>query len=127
MAYKIKQRPKGYHDSYILEEYITEYAINSLSRYKHVTSYLLADDKIIKGVLNLWDKSILIQRSFDYIVTAAEENRIDIIATKFYGNASLYWLICYASSIEDPLNLPVGTPLVIPYLEDMFTYPNPLS
>lgn len=127
MRYRIKDNSKRSHDSYILEQYITEYSIASLSRYKHSNTFLLADGKTIKGNLNPWDRAIALANTSEFIVTVGEEDRIDIVATKVYGNASLYWVLCYANSISDPLKLPVGKYLLIPALEDLFEYPNPLA
>ena len=62
-----------------------------------------------------------------YTVTAADENRIDIIATKVYGAAYLYWILCYINNIEDPLNVPVGRILLVPKISGLRQFPNPLS
>lgn len=127
MKYRVKNRPNNYHDSYIKTEYITEYSITSLNRYKHSTKYLLADDKLVTGNLNPWDRAILSQNSSQYIVAPGEENRIDLVAAKVYGNSALYWVLCYMNKIEDPLNIPVGTFLLVPRLSEVFQGSNPLA
>lgn len=116
------------NDSYIENQYNAEYSLNSEERYKHLNKLLLADGKLINATLSPWDMLIYPHSNLgSYVVTAGEENRIDIVATKVYGNASLYWVLCYANGIKDPLKLPIGTYLVVPDIRDLFSYPNPLA
>ena len=61
-----------------------------------------------------------------YVVLKTEENRLDIIAHKIYGKASLYWVICYANNISDPYNVPAGTILFLPDFASLYEFPNPL-
>ncbi len=120
---------KGFHNARdILNQYIVSYNISSLSRYKHIDEILLADNKTIKKTLGPIDLSILPHDGINtYLVTASDENRIDIIAYNIYGAASLYWVLCYMNNIKDPLNIPEGTVLVYPNLSSLTRYPNPLS
>lgn len=127
MKGRIKRRREGHHNTYIKEEYITEYSITSLNRYKHSTQFLLADGKNVLGNLNPWDKAVLTQNAMEYIVQPGEENRIDLVSAKVYGNSALYWVLCYMNKIEDPLDLPVGTFLLVPLLEEVFQGLNPLA
>lgn len=129
MAKKRIKNLKGFKNGHnIKSQYIVSYSIENNSRYKHIDELLLEDGKIIKSTLGPINLGVL---PFDgvetYVVTAAEENRIDIIATKFYGNASLYWIICYANRLSDPYNLPIGTFLEIPNIGALRRFPNPLS
>jgi hypothetical protein len=114
--------------NFINSHYTVPYSIKDNGRYKHIDELLLNDGKVIKATLGPIDMGIF---PFDgaslFIVTAAEENRIDIIASKVYGAASLYWIICYANNIHDPLNLPISTPLYIPAISGLRQFPNPLS
>lgn len=48
-----------------------------------------------------------------------EGERLDIIAGKEYGDGSLYWLIGAASNIGWCLQVPPGTRIVIPNLDDV--------
>lgn len=122
-----KVRP-GTNDSFIIKQFYNTYKITSRNRYKHSNLLLLADDKLIPATLNQWDMLIVPKNSNSFVVTAAEENRIDLIATKVYGSAGLYWVICYANNIADPLTeITVGRLLTIPDLASLFTYPNPLA
>lgn len=115
------------NDSYILKTYIAEYSITSLSRYKHLEKLSVYNKGIINSTPAKRDMGITPKQTTTFVVTAAEENRIDVVATKVYGNASLYWAICYMNGISDPLSLAIGTVLTIPDLKGLFQYPNPLA
>ena len=53
--------------------------------------------------------------------TLTEGERLDVIAGKFYGDASYWWIIAAASGIGWPLQVPPGTFLRIPQnLNDVF-------
>lgn len=132
MAYnkKIKNLKGRSDDSYIVSHYIVPYSIVSNNRYKRIDELRLYDGKNIKATLNnRIDLNIDLSKTgaTTYIVPASEENRIDLVALKAYGSSSLYWVICYANSIADPLDLPVGAHLIIPNLTGLRDFPNPLS
>jgi hypothetical protein len=115
-------------DSYIRAHYQVAYSIRSNSRYKHIDELLLYNGKLIKSTLGPLDLTVIpFGMTTPYVVTAAEKNRIDLVALKFYGASSLYWIICYANGLSDPLDLPVGKPLFIPSLESLREFPNPLA
>jgi hypothetical protein len=125
---QIKDLKNRLNDDYILAQYKVTYGINDMSRYKHIDELLLADNKVLKATLGPSDMSIYPFNGTNiFTVTAAEENRIDIVAYKVYGAANLYWVLCYFNAISDPLNLPVGTVLFIPELTSLKQFPNPLS
>ena len=120
---------KGFNNSKQIKNQITvPYGVNDLSRYKHIDELLLTDGKTIKATLGPIDLSVY---PYDvpetYTVTEHDANRIDIIAFKVYGQASMYWAICYMNNIKDPLNIPAGTVLYIPSKETLKQFPNPLS
>jgi hypothetical protein len=120
---------RGFSDAEsIRAHYTTRYGFNDTSRYKHIDELLLEDGKLIKSTLGLVDLGVY---PFDgistHIVSAAEENRLDIIATKYYGSASMYWVLCYANVMSDPYDLPIGKSLIIPNKEALWKFPNPLS
>ena len=50
---------------------------------------------------------------FYYIVPMAEENRLDVIAKKFYGSAQYSWVISYLNNIEDGYSVYGGQKLKI--------------
>jgi len=126
---KIKDLKGHVNDTnFIKAQYTVPYGMKDNSRYKHIDDLLLDDDKVIKSTLGPVNLSIYPYEGTEmYTVTSADENRIDIVATKVYGSASLYWVICYMNSIEDPLNLPVGTILFTPPISSLRKFPNPLS
>jgi len=125
---KIKDLKGRVNDDYIVSQYTVPYGIANNSRYKHLDELLLQDGKVINATLGPVDMSIYPFGGTNiYTVTASDENRIDIIATKVYGSASLYWIICYMNNIEDPLVLPSGRVLFIPDLGSLRQFPNPLS
>ena len=49
-----------------------------------------------------------------YIVPVEHENRLDLIAYKFYNTPRLWWVVAYANKLDDPFNVPVGSRLRIP-------------
>ena len=52
-------------------------------------------------------------------VDISEENRLDLIADKYYNDATLWWIIAYANDIKDPLFVERGTVLRIPSRESV--------
>lgn len=128
MKRKIKNLNGFNNDPSILSQYIVPYSTQDNNRYKHLDQLLLEDRKVIRATINPIDLGIMpFDGVSEHIVTADEENRIDIVATKIYGSASLYWILCYANSLEDPYDLPVGFPLIVPNISALRRFPNPLS
>ena len=50
---------------------------------------------------------------------STQNDRLDIIAGKFYGDGRLWWLIASASEIGWMCQVPPGTIIKIPNLEDV--------
>lgn len=48
-----------------------------------------------------------------------ESERLDILAGEFYGDGRLGWVIAAASNIGYGLQVPPGTRIIIPNLEDV--------
>lgn len=46
-----------------------------------------------------------------------EGDRIDLLAYRYLGDATLWWVICDFNDVFFPLDLPVGATLRIPSLE----------
>lgn len=115
-------------DSYIIKHESVPYGVKNNSRYKHIDELTLYDGKKIKATLGPMDTSITPYGGVTpYTVPKHMENRIDLVALEFYGISSLYWVICYANKLPDPLDLPAGKFLLIPNLNGLRRYPNPLS
>lgn len=51
-----------------------------------------------------------------------ENERLDILAGQFYGNGRLWWVIAAASEVGWGLQVPPGTLLRIPVIEDVSKY-----
>ena len=47
-------------------------------------------------------------------VDITEENRLDIIANRYYNDPSLWWVIAMANDLVDPFLIKVGTIVRIP-------------
>ena len=61
-------------------------------------------------------------------VTPSEENRVDVIAYNYLGNASYGWVICYYNNIEDGYTVRPGQKLRIPKsITDLMTTGNLLQ
>ncbi len=54
------------------------------------------------------------------IVSKDEENRLDIIAQKYYNTARYWWVVALANYIIDPFSVPSGTRLRIPPLLSLY-------
>lgn len=125
---KIKNLNKRENSKEILAQYVVPYSASSLDRYKHIDELLLTDGKVIKATLGPIDLGIIPYSNFSiYVVPEYEANRIDLVATRLYGSASLYWILCYANNILDPLKLEAGTILFFPDIDSLKQFPNPLS
>ena len=90
------------------------------SRYKqkHV---VLTKNTLVKLPLNIED--LQIQESDEdrtHIVTIRDEYRIDMIAQRYYGDRTLYWLIAQANNLRSTFFIPRGTKLRIPPREFAF-------
>lgn len=63
---------------------------------------------------NVLEGSIRTQR-----VVLSERDRLDIIAGRYYGDAKLWWIIAAASNIGWAPQVPPGTVILIPVLDDV--------
>jgi hypothetical protein len=128
---KIKELKGQVNDDSVKAQYTVPYGVKNASRYKHIDELLVesnGQERLIKKTLGPIDLGIFPFNGTNlYTVSAAEENRIDIIAYKIYGSASLYWVLCYMNNIPDPLNVPAGTILYVPDINSIQQFPNPLS
>jgi hypothetical protein len=127
MALVRKERDLGkrFNDPFILAQYAVPYTISSDSFYKHIDELKLADGKIIKATMGPTDMSVIPYDGFELAVVT--DNRIDVIATQYYGKASLWRAIAYMNNISDPLKLKQGQLLAIPNINGLRKFPNPLG
>jgi nucleoid-associated protein YgaU len=54
---------------------------------------------------------------FHNVVTG---DRLDVLAQRYLGDASLWWIICGCNDIASPLDLHPGTVLRIPAIDRLF-------
>jgi hypothetical protein len=117
-----------FDNSYVIKHEAVPYSIQSNNRYKHFDEITLFDGITIKAMPSPLDLAIIpIAGVTPYTVPKHMENRIDLVSLKFYGTSDMYWAICYANGIADPLNLPAKTILAIPHINGLRQFPNPLS
>lgn len=125
MNKKTKNLNKRLNDNFIKSQVVVPYSIASDSFYKHIDELVLADGKTIKATLGPVDMSVY---PYNGVTTAVVlDNRIDLIATKHYGKASMWRAVAYLNSIADPLSLKPNTVLMIPNKDALKQFPNPLS
>lgn len=60
-------------------------------------------------------------------VKASDENRLDLIAYKYYNRFQLWWVIAEANNIQDPMWISSDTILRIPSLDTIYGYGGVLS
>lgn len=59
---------------------------------------------------------------FFYEVPLVEENRLDVIAKKFYGSAQYSWIISYTNNIEDGYSVNAGQRIkILDNFTDLFS------
>jgi hypothetical protein len=61
------------------------------------------------------------QISIDQQVILNEEQRLDILAGQFYGDSRYWWILAIASGIGYGLQVPPGTIITVPNLNDVLT------
>lgn len=96
-------------------------------RYKNVSRYaklrLIQQegvDKPYHEVTNATPDADLLDCQL-FHVTGIYVNRLDLIAKKFYGDATLWWYLAKQNHIEDPSVVPVDTTLQIPRYDTLLT------
>lgn len=53
---------------------------------------------------------------------STQEDRLDVVAGRFYGDGRLWWVIAAASNIGWSPQVPPGTIIKVPILEDVSQY-----
>lgn len=81
----------------------------------------LDDNSVVRSRYYPTDPSIDLDRCTYLRVTSAYRNRLDKIAYDFYNNPEYWWVIAESNRdvIIDPLNVPVGTNLILPDITDV--------
>jgi hypothetical protein len=90
------------------------------SRYS--TFEIFFDRKEEYYFLSLPKQVTITPRTEDMIfkVDVKTENRLDLIANKYYKNSRMWWVIAEANKISDPTKVPVGVTLIIPNIASIF-------
>lgn len=58
--------------------------------------------------------------SIYHIVRGSEDNRLDLIANKYYSNPQYWWMIAMANNIIDPFVLVPGTTIIVPNIDAFY-------
>ncbi|AWD93030.1 hypothetical protein HSE3_gp078 [Bacillus phage vB_BceM-HSE3] len=104
----------------IVHEYLKD-KTSPDSRYRR-TKILIDGDN--NEFYETWSKPRIEESSDDiyHQVDIAEENRLDLIAYRYYQNTLLYWVIASANNISNPLIIPAGTVLRIPSIRTIYGF-----
>ena len=70
------------------------------------------------GSLN-WSELKYKRDNAEHYVNSYESDRPYVIASFYYGDKNMWDIICIINGIKDPLNIPVGTKLIIPNYDDI--------
>ena len=87
-----------------------------MSRYSRTTIKKSRVDGVRDKSFNKYDTTIyskVPETNSDIYVISQQGDRLDLLATQFYGNPSLWWFIAQANNINT-MNLEPGTSLRIP-------------
>jgi len=108
----VLHRERGYD-----REYIAEHGMDQInSRYRKLRRYI--DEKGRKFVET--PERLYIPESDDDVefqVGPEVENRIDLIAHRFYGDHRFFWIIAIANDLHFPYDVAIGDIIRIPPLE----------
>lgn len=84
---------------------------------RSVSRLLFADLRTIDGV-EFWDTLVLpdiVPRSDDVQHIVSSNDRIDLLAQRYYGDAGMWWVIAWANDLQIlPTDLKVNAQLRIP-------------
>jgi hypothetical protein len=82
--------------------------------------------KVYKDGLNLffenWDILTIPDSPYDkaHVIEVGEEGRWDLISYKYYRTVKLWWFVCLANNVRNPLEiLPAGSAIKIPDIESL--------
>lgn len=106
---KIISTYKTNNDSMIAK--LSRYSRLSVCKSENGNEYLETPNKVTIKKSNL-DNYFAVSKGY--------ENRIDLISSKFYNTPLLWWAICMANGISNPLDIPYGTLLRIPPISSIY-------
>lgn len=135
MSHKLEIKYRDVSPAYLAEEREIFYPLTYLyprlyknsCRYKNLRR--IQDDDTKKIYHETWVQNTVAFSDSDtyYTVPMEYENRLDIIANKYYGTAKYWWVIALANYIIDPFDVPAGTQLRIPPLISLYSVGGVLS
>lgn len=88
--------------------------VSLTSRYQQNTigTVLASDGTPRQAILQAYPQSLLLQ-VFEHLWTRYD--RVDLLAATYYGNETSWWMIARANpSVQDWMNVPVGSIIRIP-------------
>lgn len=89
--------------------------------YRLATTELAYDNDAKKLYYSNWAlSSLTMTNTLTHIVKSGEENRIDLIALKYYNNVRYWWVIALANNIYNAFLLTPGTSLKIPKMSEVY-------
>ena len=110
-----------FRDHYETMEYLPSVIYKNASRYKNLRTLKDSENGRIHHESPV-QQAISISNSDDEYVTITNEteNRLDLVAYKYYGSARYWWIIALANYIIDPFDIPVGSVLRVPPLLSLY-------
>jgi hypothetical protein len=93
---------------------------NHICRYKNTQTLF---DELFSEYYHRFGQPFNVQQTSrdEYVkIDNTTENRLDIIALKYYNNPTMWWIIAAANNILDVFEVPVGTVLRIPPLQVVY-------
>ena len=100
-------------------EYLSTVLYKNASRYKNLRTIQDTNGNIYH---ESWVQKTIDKSADDeyFTVTETEENRLDIVSTKYYNTPRYWWVVALANYIIDPFDIPIGTQLRIPPLISLY-------
>jgi hypothetical protein len=105
----------------VLQEASVSGSSDSDSRYKD-TKILNYNDGEVR--METTEKLIIDPADDDvyHQVDVGEENRLDLVAFRYYRNANLWWILATANNLNDPFVISIGMVIRIPSLNRIYGY-----
>lgn len=97
---------KRYNDKQIFD--------NNIERYEELIQNKNLNSLRQYSLYNFGKLSEVSTSNYEYVTHLYDVgDRIENIAYRYYGDASLWWVICYTNKIANPMDLTVGKVLFI--------------
>ena len=104
-----------------VKEVIESTKTNFKTRYDSKVRLRLADNKLVIRNLKKPDLTAAqSDRDIIHTVTLDEDERPDLVALNFYGDARLYWVILGANNLREKAQFKKGTLVRIPSMKSLY-------